>query len=1073
MSELSANKTIRIFGILFSLLLLPYCAVCQSSWFQQHTISVSLNSIQMFEDVDEGIVGYVAGSSNYVAKLTDMGYSLTMLAIPDSSANFNDLFFVNPSIGWVTGTRGAVFATTDAGSSWEYRTATTTGGNITSIMNTCFFFDIFGGYVGWVGGSNGELWKTNNGGITWFLDNNKAAGGQITQTIFDIDFLNTELGYCVTSNGEIYRKESLGGPWYSEFSGTSEWLLSVTVDSGLVGELGWITGKGGTILRDSTLSDDWIDVRPAFLTTDVNAIGVLSEDEAYAVGDNGIVSHTTDAGQTWQMVELGTVESLNDIFVLNEDNVWIVGDNGVNFFSQGTVNFGPDSILLSDRFEIGTTKEISFETTFNSLVDIHFRSDSDTNWTLEVSQYPSSNGSYVWTMPSIPSTGYQLRIRSSQKTRIEAISQPFEIFEKTLDITAPLTGAVLTGGELFTIQWTYTNVDSVKLEFQERPNLLPILIVDSLPAGNLQQQWEVARTSSDQCRILISELDGSPIDSTDFFTIAYDNSEPVITIDPTPIVPRKGEDLEITATIADDNISSNTLFFRQGGDLTFSDSTSMASIGNNLYRATVPAVVGNFAIDERGFEFYIKSVDHSPDSNTSLSDTIHRPVSLDSSTHAILSSQPGTTEIYQMISIHYNLTDKNINTVLGDDLGAYDSTQWRVWHWLSDSEGYGELTKNDIGEFTRGKSFWIASVKNGFTSEGGQSYEAQDYVLDLQSGWNQIALPFAFPVRYEDIIASSLDTMGISQFWHYVHVQDYQDYQVVDMLEPQDGYFIKNMNQVSASLIIPAIAADRLQGSLARNLNHGVEWQIRLEARIENAIDSYNLVGASEVATTEWDRFDQPEPPSVIGKYVTLYFPHEDWLLYPDNYATDFRPTITNGQVWDFTVQTNEENLTTEIVFEGIESVPDEFEVYILDEKLKISQDLRENPVFRFPTVTVPLKKQLKLVVGNEGYLQETNLGINEIPKDYELSQNFPNPFNLATTIRYGIPTSARTTLRIFNVLGEEVVVLVGNEPKEAGYHVETWNGLDKRGLEAPSGIYFYRIEAATFYETKKMSLVK
>jgi len=88
------------------------------------------------------------------------------------------------------------------------------------------------------------------------------------------------------------------------------------------------------------------------------------------------------------------------------------------------------------------------------------------------------------------------------------------------------------------------------------------------------------------------------------------------------------------------------------------------------------------------------------------------------------------------------------------------------------------------------------------------------------------------------------------------------------------------------------------------------------------------------------------------------------------------------------------------------------------------------------------------------------------LPAKYSMSPNYPNPFNPSTTIRYDLPKAANVTLRIFNTLGQEIAVLV-NEEKEAGYYRVRWDAA------LPSGVYFYRIQAGEYIETKRMILLK
>ncbi len=100
------------------------------------------------------------------------------------------------------------------------------------------------------------------------------------------------------------------------------------------------------------------------------------------------------------------------------------------------------------------------------------------------------------------------------------------------------------------------------------------------------------------------------------------------------------------------------------------------------------------------------------------------------------------------------------------------------------------------------------------------------------------------------------------------------------------------------------------------------------------------------------------------------------------------------------------------------------------------------------------------------------------VPQAFELSQNYPNPFNPNTTIKYTLPSvgdgqeTLPTTLKIYNILGEVVRTLV-NEPKSPGVYYELWDGKDDQGDQVASGIYFYRLRAGEFSETKKMVLLK
>lgn len=87
--------------------------------------------------------------------------------------------------------------------------------------------------------------------------------------------------------------------------------------------------------------------------------------------------------------------------------------------------------------------------------------------------------------------------------------------------------------------------------------------------------------------------------------------------------------------------------------------------------------------------------------------------------------------------------------------------------------------------------------------------------------------------------------------------------------------------------------------------------------------------------------------------------------------------------------------------------------------------------------------------------------------KEFQLGQNYPNPFNPSTTINYSIPNSGKVVLRVYNIIGKEVVCLV-NEYKSEGNYIANFNASN-----LPSGVYFYTLQTGEFSSSKKMILIK
>jgi len=111
-------------------------------------------------------------------------------------------------------------------------------------------------------------------------------------------------------------------------------------------------------------------------------------------------------------------------------------------------------------------------------------------------------------------------------------------------------------------------------------------------------------------------------------------------------------------------------------------------------------------------------------------------------------------------------------------------------------------------------------------------------------------------------------------------------------------------------------------------------------------------------------------------------------------------------------------------------------------------------------------KYRLKQIDNDGKYEYSDVIEVNVIPRNFVLYQNYPNPFNPVTTIRYSVPVDGDISLIIYNIKGEKVRELVGTKQKTGKYEVH----FDAAGLA--SGIYFYRLIAKNFSQTKKMVLL-
>lgn len=177
--------------------------------------------------------------------------------------------------------------------------------------------------------------------------------------------------------------------------------------------------------------------------------------------------------------------------------------------------------------------------------------------------------------------------------------------------------------------------------------------------------------------------------------------------------------------------------------------------------------------------------------------------------------------------------------------------------------------------------------------------------------------------------------------------------------------------------------------------------------------------------------------------------------LFPlvDTIANTIRSYVNEDQKKMYTMAQFETNITSDLILNGGAPNPNG------GGQNSTTPGIKSFITARYQTVQAQLKN----------LLTEVNLNASGIssPPGYKLLQNYPNPFNPVTSISFSLPKESFVTLKIFDPLGREVAVLI-NEKVSAGTHSKQWNAI---GL--PSGVYFYRLQAESYTETRKLNLLK
>ncbi|MCG8606777.1 T9SS type A sorting domain-containing protein, partial [bacterium] len=533
----------------------------------------------------------------------------------------------------------------------------------------------------------------------------------------------------------------------------------------------------------------------------------------------------------------------------------------------------------------------------------------------------------------------------------------------------------------------------------------------------------------------------------------------------------EGSTVSIQAQIVDNvDIMQATLFYRNSGEIIF-QSKLMVDQGGDLFEVDIAPE----EVPLSGLNYYISAFDGSNFSfHPSINwDTVPNNVSvriLGNESQGLARSEPlpggDQSSFFRMISVPLNLEDADPLAVLRDDLGSYNPKKWRLFQYKPSTESYAEYP--DIDPFAPGKAFWlIVREPNKVVDSGVGTTVAtnQPFTITLQQGWNDIALPFNFPVDWSDIevVQGSVDDiMG-----PYTYQEEWLLPSQLSTLFPWEGYAVFSQTDGVQLQVQPVANLSQSTQKIAS----AADWEIGIEAFCGAAHDRPNFIGVAEDANENWDSRDYLEPLH-LGEFVSLSFPHDDWSSFHGRFTTDFRSRFEDGQVWRFEVQTNISNEPVTLTFRNMSALPPGLQAILLDKETLQQVQLRSDAVYEFEMIGTDLKREFDLVIGTEEYIRNSEELQQGMPNSFFLSQNFPNPFNAGTSLSYHLPEPSHVTIQVLNILGQEVRELLSEKRSPGTYQIH-WDGKSNDGKDISTGIYLVRFEAGKFRQIRKITLIR
>lgn len=394
----------------------------------------------------------------------------------------------------------------------------------------------------------------------------------------------------------------------------------------------------------------------------------------------------------------------------------------------------------------------------------------------------------------------------------------------------------------------------------------------------------------------------------------------------------------------------------------------------------------------------------------------------------------------------------------------YKRADWEIYWDNGDSER--TLIPFDGSKtftFSAGKAFWL--IKKGDLSivqtiPTMPLDSSQEIRLPLHSGWNLITNPYDTVISWQRLQTINSTVQPIFAF--------NGSFVASDTFKPYQGYYFFNDTarqylRVPYSSIFESPAPETSNETFPKS--SGVQgWKVSIVLNTSGYRDTSTWLGVQTTPSTR-----QLHKPARFEMLPAVYFNRPQWDSKHSTFATDYRAPFEHRQLWDITVW-NPANNQSSVTFCGIHSIPDRFDVYLIDRAASRTINLRKDSTYTF----MPAEKttQLTFIAGLPDSVHDILASVKS-PEAYAIGNNYPNPFNLETAIPVTIPQHSDISLNIYNILGQKIrTVFAGT--LEPGKYWFRWDGKNDQGIISSSGMYLYQLAAPNgIFMTRKMLLTK
>jgi len=677
----------------------------------------------------------------------------------------------------------------------------------------------------------------------------------------------------------------------------------------------------------------------------------------------------------------------------------------------------------AQKLQVGRTYEVTWESTYINNLILQYSANNGSQWN-PVGVSPAENNSYLWTIPNSPSLNALFKITDLNYNSVyDESDNNFSIV--SLRVTSPNTYTAYNIGTTHSITWESTNLDSVRIQLSiDGGNTYPIEIA-KLSANQQNYNWTIPNISSSNARIRITDI---------YDNLVYDESDTTFLMGTFPVVipesekqsktinllyelPNVGEELRIERfyfrSLTGNNVDGKTYLLEDYSNLVAParDTIKWNSLGQ------LPNFEGNIIFQIRFQSNYGVYYDVIVD--TLLIDN-KAPTFNNSS--FVISQSP---EIYGW------------DVALVNWESAVDSSQPVLYDlYVSENTTFPEVPL--VSNY--GETGFIRNLANYST------YYFKIVLTDLFGNTT------SFTKSYKTKILADYDGLG------NVDAIDLTNF--VTLWSSGDSTQGVDLYPYTGTIPQPTINPD--------DILNAFDLLVFRDMWIYDKFN--NLLPKSNYSTKMFDRNDL----AISGKQESVDFNFEiNSLAIGGSVELLYNPDMFNLDSIRFLSEFNESDLF-------VLTFVDTAQGRILFDFASLSGELFSNKYSIHASINSNLSREVKtdsilfvyksITKDRQITTEGKVFNLNYVPDKFKLYQNYPNPFNPSTTIEFDIAKKTKVTLKLYNILGEEIFTIV-NKELNAGNYREIVDLNRLKGLA--SGVYFYRIVADNFVQTKKMILLK